>query len=583
MADANWKLGEATWKRADSEETYREITPAAVILGVIWGAFMAASFTYAGMIMGFTSGGSAIAAIVGWGVLRGILKKGTVVENNIVQTIASAVNISVSGVIFTIPALYIMGLHQEINTTYFFLATAAGAILGITFIIPLRKQMIEIDRLRFPTGTAVATVLKTPGSGIEKARLLFLGMGISAAVYLVQQFPVLGLPEIIPEYIDIGAILHLPEWVSLAMALSLMVFGMGLITGRNGLIVLAGGVLSYYIITPIVKSLGWLPSDVTGGAISGFVYANMTRPLGIGMLLGGSIAGLILSMPVIVVALRSISNASKLDSSRNEELPIKYLYAGITLAFLLLLVTTYRLGNLGIGRSLLTAVVGVAWIFVASLLVAMSTGMTDWSPVSGLSLVSVMILLYLTGKQVPLTILLGATVGVAISGAADMMQDLKTGHLVGGIPSRQQKVELLTAWLGPIIALTVVGLIWKAYGIGNETVPAPQAMALKSMVDAILGGNVPIDKFIAGGILGFVLSLSGIPGLGVLVGLSMYLPMLYILPYGLGCIVNEVVRRKKGSEFITEKVLPVAAGLMVGEAAMTLLFAVLTVAGVIHP
>ncbi|NJE85464.1 peptide transporter [Thermococcus sp. CX2] len=564
--------------------TYREVTPAAVILGVIWGAFMAASFTYAGMIMGFTSGGSAIAAIVGWGILRGLLKKGTIVENNIVQTIASAVNISVSGVIFTIPALYIMGLNEEINMPYFFIATAAGAILGITFIIPLRKQMIEIDRLRFPTGTAVATVLKTPGSGIEKARLLFLGMIISAGVYLVQQFPILGLPEIIPEYVDLGSILHLPSWVNLTIALSLMVFGMGLITGRNGLIVLAGGVLSYYIITPLVKALGWIPSDVTDGAISSFVYANMTRPLGIGMLLGGSIAGLILSLPVIVVAIKSIAGASKLGSrARNEELPISYLYAGIVLAFLLLLVTTYQLGDLGLGRSLLTALVGVAWIFVASLLVAMSTGMTDWSPVSGLSLVSVMILLYLTNKNVPLTILLGATVGVAISGAADMMQDLKTGHLVGGIPSKQQKVELLTAWIGPIIALTVVGLIWKAYGIGNEMVPAPQAMALKSMVEAILGGNVPVDKFIAGGILGFALSMSGIPGLGVLVGLSMYLPMLYIIPYGIGCIVHEVAKRKKGHEFITEKVLPVAAGLMVGEAAMTLLFAVLTVLGVLHP
>ncbi|AJC71600.1 peptide transporter [Thermococcus guaymasensis DSM 11113] len=563
--------------------TYREITPAAIVLGVLWGAFMAASFTYAGMIMGFTSGGSAIAAIVGWGVLRGILKKGTIVENNIVQTIASAVNISVSGVIFTIPALYIMGLHKEINMLYFFLATAAGAILGITFIIPLRKQMIEIDRLRFPTGTAVATVLKTPGSGIEKARLLFIGMAVSALIYLVQQFPVLGLPEIIPEYVDLGAVLHLPEWIDFSMALSLMVFGMGLITGRNGLIVLAGGILSYYIITPIVKALGWLPSDVTGAAVSGFVYSNMTRPLGIGMLLGGSIAGLILSMPVIVVALRSIASASKLGTGRNEELPIKYLYAGIALAFALLLIITYQIGGLSLGRSLLTALVGVAWIFVASLLVAMATGMTDWSPVSGLSLVSVMILLYLTNKQVPLTILLGATVGVAISGAADMMQDLKTGHLVGGIPSRQQKVELLTAWIGPIIALTVVDLIWRAYGIGNETVPAPQAMALKSMVDAILGGNVPVDKFLAGGILGFALSMSGIPGLGVLVGLSMYLPMLYILPYGLGCVVHDVLKRKRGHEFITEKVLPVAAGLMVGEAAMTLLFAVLTVMGVLHP
>ncbi|NJE08829.1 OPT family oligopeptide transporter [Thermococcus sp. M39] len=580
----NYKRVSKNAVASEKRETYREVTPEAIILGVIWGAFMAASFTYAGMIMGFTSGGSAIAAIVGWGILRGLLKKGTIVENNIVQTIASAVNISVSGVIFTIPALYIMGLHTEINTLYFFLATAAGAILGITFIIPLRKQMIEIDRLRFPTGTAVATVLKTPGSGIEKTRLLLFGMVLSAVVYLIQQFPILGLPHVLPEVVDLGSALHLPSWINLTIALSLMVFGMGLITGRNGLIVLAGGVLSYYIITPLVKALGWIPSDVQGAAISSFVYGNMTRPLGIGMLLGGSIAGLILSLPVIAVAIKSLAQASKTnDKNGNDELPISYLYIGAGLAFILLFITTYKLGNLGVGRSLLTALVGVAWIFIASLLVAMSTGMTDWSPVSGLSLVSVIILLYLTNKNIPLTILLGATVGVAISGAADMMQDLKTGHLVGGIPSRQQKMELLTAWIGPIIALTVVGLIWKAYGIGNDMVPAPQAMALKSMIEAILGGNVPVDKFLAGGLLGFALSMSGVPGLGVLVGLSMYLPILYIIPYGIGCVVHEFAKKRRGHEFITEKVLPFAAGLMVGEAAMTLLFAVLTVAGVLHP
>ncbi|ALV62653.1 hypothetical protein ADU37_CDS09540 [Thermococcus sp. 2319x1] len=142
--------------------------------------------------------------------------------------------------------------------------------------------------------------------------------------------------------------LHLPEWINLTIALSLMVFGMGLITGRNGLIVLAGGMLSYYIITPVVKALGWIPADVQGSAISGYVYGTMTRPLGIGMLLGGSIAGLILSLPVIAVAMKSLAQASRVrdKNGNSEELPVYYLIGGAIFAFASLLITAYRLGGL---------------------------------------------------------------------------------------------------------------------------------------------------------------------------------------------------------------------------------------------
>ena len=159
---------------------YREVTLPAILLGVFFGVMLVACFTYAGLLIGFTIGGSAVAAILGFGVLRGVMRTGSIVENNINQTIASGINITTAGIIFTVPAFYLMDV--EFNPVLVGVAAVAGALLGIFFIIPIRKQMIDLDRLRFPTGTAVAAILKSPGAGVEKSRLLVIGMAISAAV-----------------------------------------------------------------------------------------------------------------------------------------------------------------------------------------------------------------------------------------------------------------------------------------------------------------------------------------------------------------------------------------------------------------
>ncbi|MBZ0171881.1 MAG: OPT/YSL family transporter, partial [Phycisphaerales bacterium] len=165
---------------------YKEVTLTAVVVGVLIGIVMNASITYAGLKIGFTIGGSAIAAVLGFGVLK-IMRRGTVVETNIVQTVASAVNTSNSGVIFTVPVLILLGFTltwSDANFWLLTLASIAGAIMGTVFIIPLRKQMIDIDRLRFPSATGVATILKSPGAGIQKFLVLIAGVVIGAAIYL---------------------------------------------------------------------------------------------------------------------------------------------------------------------------------------------------------------------------------------------------------------------------------------------------------------------------------------------------------------------------------------------------------------
>jgi putative OPT family oligopeptide transporter len=558
--------------------TYNEITPKAIILGIIFGCFMVACFTYAGMVLGFSTGGSVVAAVVGWGILRGILKKCTIVENNINQTIASAINIATAGIIFTIPALYLMGI--EFSFTLAVVACALGAVLGVIFIIPLRRQMIECERLRFPTGVACATVLKTPGVGVRKAKLLLYGSIFGAGVYLLTQIHLLGLPKILPEMLNLSALLSLPPWFTCTIAISLMCFGMGYITGKNGLVVLAGGILAYWIITPLVVSMGWVPLGLQTPQMASWVHDEMTQPLGIGMLIGGAIAGIGWSFPAIKAAFRGVKGVRGGKKIKREELPTKALYGAIALAFIIFLMISSLF--VGIGKGALVALVATLFIWLAGIIVAECTGMTNWSPISGLALVGIMIVLLLTNYNVLIAVLIGAAVCVAIGECADMMQDLKTGHLCGAKPIKQQIAELATCWIGPVVALLVVSLLWQAYGFGPGTkIPAPQATAVRATIVALRGGEAPIGKYILGGVLGAFLSSSGIPGLGVLVGISMYLPLYYILMYGIGCISVVAVERGKGKEWSEENGVPFASGLIVGECFVVLVMAILTVGGVI--
>jgi hypothetical protein len=176
---------------------YREVTLSAVVFAIVIGIVMNAAITYAGLKIGFTIGGSAIAAVLGFGVLRGVLRRGSILETNIAQTIASAVNTSNSGVIFTVPVLFLIGFHLSVREVDFWLITlacVAGGLLGTAFIIPLRKQMLDIERLRFPSPTGVAMILKSPGAGPAKAVVLLLGIILGAVIYLPA-----GLPGIVTE------------------------------------------------------------------------------------------------------------------------------------------------------------------------------------------------------------------------------------------------------------------------------------------------------------------------------------------------------------------------------------------------
>jgi uncharacterized oligopeptide transporter (OPT) family protein len=224
------------------------------------------------------------------------------------------------------------------------------------------------------------------------------------------------------------------------------------------------------------------------------------------------------------------------------------------------------------------ALLGTLWIWVAGVILSECIGRTNWSPMSGMTLIAVTILIVIASglgdtPAIIASVMVGAATCVAMAQATDLMLDLKTGYLVGATPRKQQIGQFMATWLGPVVIMVLIFVLHKAYRLGSEQLPAPQATALAETMNAILGGQVPINKYLAGTFLGAMLSASGIGGLGILVGLGFYLPFHIVLTYSIGTVIRLFVDWKKGPRFSEEVGLPIAAGLIVGEALIGVGFA----------
>ncbi len=546
---------------------YPELTWIALIVGWIIGVIIAVSIGYAALILGFSIEGSELAAILGFGVLRGILRRRSIIENNIVQTIASGVNGAASGMMFSVPAIFLLGFGDRFDPVILTFGCIAGAFLGIAFIIPLRKHMIDFERLTYPGGVAVATILKSPGAGVRKAIILLIAALISAGVqFATLKTGVSNWP--------LGAQLGIPEYMNGVWYLSLMTIGVGYIAGRGGVAFIIGGFVAYWFLSPMLAATGMFPLDAAGAVINapGQLRLMLFRPLGIGMLIGGAVMGVFLAFPLIVSAIRSMQKASKASSGiSNDEMPIKLLYFAIVGAVILLaFMAVTSVEAMGLGRGIAMALLGTLWIWMSGIILSEAIGRTNWSPLSGMTLVGITLLIVVThgmerSDSIIAAIMVGAATCVAMSQATDLMLDLKTGYLVGATPRMQQIGQFAGAWLGPIVVIFVIFILNESHGLGSERLPAPQAQALASTIDGIMGGDVPGQKYMAGAILGGILS-AVIGGLGITVGLGFYLPFNIVLTYSLGTLGREISDRVKGTTWSEEVGIPIAAGLIVGEA-----------------
>lgn len=548
---------------------YPELTWPGVLVGYLLGALIALSIGYASLKLGFSIEGSELAAILGFGILRGILGRSSIVENNINQSLASSVNAASSGMVFSLPALFILH-YTDFNVPLTVLGCVAGAVLGIAFIIPLRKQMIDFERLPFPGGIAVAAILKSPGAGLHKAWLLVIGAlisGLSHGISLAMDW----------EEIPLGSWIGMPDYMNGVWYLSLMTVGVAFLAGRGGLFFVIGGYVCYWILAPILNAQGLLPTpdqlQEAGTGMARYLQRSLFRPVGIGMLIGGALTGVALALPLMFSAVRSMHHASKTQSAvSRDEMPIRMLYAAVAAAFVvLLIISELSVPNMTFWRGAAMAVLGTLRIWMSGVILSECIGRTNWSPLSGMTLIAITMLIFVSSglgdrQTVIAAVIVGAAACVAMSQATDLMLDLKTGYLVGATPKKQQIAQFLGAWLGPILIMWLLFWLHKDSPLGGEKYPAPQGQALASVIQGILGGDVPTNKYLAGAGLGALLSASGIGGLGVLVGLGFYLPFNIVLTYTIGTVLRLASDRWKGASFSEDVGIPIAAGLIVGEA-----------------
>ena len=293
------------------------------------------------------------------------------------------------------------------------------------------------------------------------------------------------------------------------------------------------------------------------------------------MLIGAALGGIIAAFPLMLSAFKSLRDAAREGgSSDGDEMPLRNLVIGVFGGALILIgVTYYCVDDMGLGTAVVMAVLGTIWVWIAGVIVSECVGRTNWSPLSGMTLIAVTLLIVIASQSslddtsvIIASMFLGGAMCVGISQASDMMLDLKSGYLVGAQPKMQQYGQLIGTWLGPIVVIFVILALDSSYGLGSEDLPAPQGTALATVIQGVIGDEVPSYRYTAGGGLGLLLALSGLGGIGVQVGLGFYMPFDIVLTYTIGCTLRVMFNQWGNRKFVEGTCVPIAAGLIVGEA-----------------
>jgi putative OPT family oligopeptide transporter len=590
-----------------------ELTPRAIILAIVLAVILAAANVYLGLFAGLTIASAIPAAVVSMGILR-LMGGGHILENNIVATGASAGSSIAAGVIFTIPALLILGYWTDFRYSWVFAIAGLGGLLGVLFSVPLRRSLIVDQGLAFPEGKAAAEVLKTgenPGAGLK---ILALAASVGGLMKLSAGS---GL-RLITDSAAASA------WWGKSLAyfgtnLSPALLGVGYIVGLNiGAVMVAGGIIAWNIAIP-VYSTWFLASDpalsaaVAGAGAEDAAYAIWSaqiRYLGVGAMLIGGVWTLVSLRHSLVSGIRSgiladRGNGGEAVPRTERDLPMRYILAGIVL-FVLPLMALYQniVGNWFVSVPMTVIMIVAGFLFVSvSAYMAGIVGSSN-NPVSGLTIATILfaalVLVLLMGRDSSIgavaAIMIGAVVCCAACIGGDNLQDLKCGYLLGATPWKQQLMLAVGGVSSALVMAPVLSLLAQAYGIGvpTETHPnpllAPQANLMASVAQGIFGGELPWTTIGIGAAIGAVIITldewlkkgdSGIrtPVLACAVGI--YLPLELSVPVFVGGFIAFLVERvlKPGDEEgererIHQKGTLFAAGLITGEALMGIFMAI---------
>ena len=571
-----------------------EFTATSIIMGILLAVVFGAANAYLGLRVGMTVSASIPAAVISMGVIRLIMKKDSILENNMVQTIGSAGESLAAGAIFTLPAVF-MWVAEGTGTAPNFLTIAlvciSGGLLGVVFMVPLRSALIvkEHGVLPYPEGTACAEVLMAGEEGGTAASTVFWGLGI-AAIY---KFIADGI-KLFPSEADWAFKKY--DGSGIGMDVLPALAGVGFICGPViSSYMLAGGVTAWFIIMPMIKAFGgnmvMFPSTVPISEMDTWaIWSSYVRYIGAGAVAAGGIMSLIKSLPIIIRTFRESMGSLRnkdgvvLDLNRtNKDLDMKWL--GLILLIVLAILIFVPSIPMSFGSAIIIIIFGFFFATVSSRMVGL-VGSSN-NPVSGMAIATLLIatiLLKATGTTGPsgmvTAIMIGTVICIIAAMAGDMSQDLKTGYIVGATPYRQQIGEIIGTISSGLAIAGVLYLLNAAWGYGSKELPAPQASLMKMVIEGVMNANLPWTLVFVGVFFAVIIEILGIPVLPVAIGL--YLPIHLSTPLMVGGLVKLWFEKRSfkneqdRNNVITSGVL-YSSGMIAGEGIVGILLALFAI------
>jgi putative OPT family oligopeptide transporter len=579
-----------------ASRTLPELTVIAIILGIILAIVFGAANAYLGLKIGLTVSASIPAAVISMAILRGLFRRQSILENNIVQTMTTAGEAVAAGAIFTIPALYLWNLKPSMAVITFIALT--GGFLGVLMMVPLRRLLIvnEHETLPYPEGTACAEVLKSGETGGRSAKLIFSGFLVGGLFKALGDGWKLFKTSIETQIAGF-------KNASIGMDTMPALLGVGYIIGPQiAGQMLAGALFASVVLIPAISFFGagslhiFFPADAPIGQLgAGEIYKYYIRYIGAGAVAVGGLITLLRTLPMLyhsirdtIVSIRKNGMGAQSIERTDQDIPVYWLLIGVVLLIAVIAFTPVT--NVGIIGAISIALFGFLFVAVASRIVGI-VGSSSM-PVSGMTIATLLIVTFLfilsgkTGQEgMVASIMVAAIVCVALAVAGDISQDLKTGYLVGATPWKQQIAMMIGVLASGLFIGYILNLLDAAYTMGSNQLPAPKAVLMKIIVEGLMDGNLPWELIFIGA--GFAISIEflGLNSLTVAVGL--YLPISVSTPIMIGgfirWIVEKMAKDEETRKLREETGTLFASGLIAGEALISVVIAILIVFEMVNP
>ena len=567
-----------------ADKVMSELSITSVILGIILAVIFGGANAYLGLRVGMTVSASIPAAVVSMGIIRIILKRNSILENNMVQTIGSAGESVAAGAIFTLPVLFMWfneGKADYPKYAEITLICGAASILGILFMIPLRKVLIvkEHYKLPYPEGTACAKVLMAGENNKSDANLVFAGLGIAAIYKFMSDGLKLFSSEV---HYDIKRLKGAAIGIDILPAL----LSVGYICGpKIAGYMFAGGLISWIGLMPLINMFGdniiMFPGDKAINLMSsGELWSNYIRYIGAGAVAAAGIISLVKTLPIIFSSfsktLRRKGENEENVTRLNKNIDNKLIWTGIVVIVLFLWLSP--IFPINFPGAILIVIFGFFFATVSSRMVGL-VGSSN-NPVSGMAIATLIITGVIlsssgikTNNALTGTIVVGSVICIVAAISGDTSQDLKTGYILGATPMKQQIGEIIGVVASSLAISGVLYLLNNAWGFGSSELPAPQATLMKIVVEGVMEGNLPWNLIMIGAAVAIAVEIMGVPALPFAVG--MYLPIYLSAGIMLGGVVRFLI--DKFADKVSEKGILVSSGMIAGEGLVGIILAILEV------